>query len=182
MAGMTTPRDATAPHGSANGGPDAPGEPAGADAAWSIARIADHFGITHRTVRHYESLGLIHPERHGTQRLFHRRDRTRLALVLRGRRLGFPLEEIRTIVDMYDDHPGEAGQLRYLLSQITERRADLEQRRRDVDEALAELDHLQHRCTEDLHALDASTTAPDATPRPAPGPTRAATRQPRTGG
>ena len=59
---------------------------------WTIAQVADEFGITHRTVRHYEDLGLISPERHGTKRLYRRRDRTRLQLILRGKRLGFPLD------------------------------------------------------------------------------------------
>lgn len=120
---------------------------------WTIAEVAEEFDVTHRAVRHYEELGLISPERRGTQRLYHRRDRTRLALIMRGRRLGFPLEEIRTIIDMYDDHPGEAGQLRYLLSQIGDRRADLESRRRDIEDSLAELDELQRRCHEDLARL-----------------------------
>lgn len=116
--------------------------------------MADEFGVTHRTIRHYEELGLIAPERRGTARVFHRRDRVRLSLVLRGKRLGFPLEEIRRIVDMYDDHPGEAGQLRYLLSQIGARRADLEERRHDLDLLLHELDELQRRCQDELDALD----------------------------
>ncbi len=73
--------------------------------------------------------------------------------MLRGKRLGFPLDEIRTIVDMYDEQPGEAGQLRYLLGQIDDRRAELEQRKRDVEAALAELDDLQRRCHDDLKAL-----------------------------
>ena len=63
------------------------------------------------------------------------------------------LEEIREIVDMYDAPPGEAGQLRYLLAQIGDRRAELEQRRRDVDAALAELDELERRCRDDLDRL-----------------------------
>lgn len=115
--------------------------------------MADEFGVTHRTIRHYEELGLIAPERRGTVRVFHRRDRIRLSLVLKGKRLGFPLEEIRRIVDMYDDHPGEAGQLRYLLSQVGDRRADLEQRRADLDLLLRELDDLQRRCEEELAEL-----------------------------
>src|SRR5690348_1712523 len=98
---------------------------------WTIAEIAEEFGVTHRTVRYYEDVGLISPERRGTVRVFHPRDRVRLQLVLRGKRLGFPLEEIRTIVDMYDQQPGEAGQLRYLLGQIGDRRVELEERRRD---------------------------------------------------
>ena len=106
---------------------------------WSIAEVADDFGLTHRTVRHYEDLGLIAPERRGTVRIYHRRDRTRLALIARGKRLGFPLEEIRTIIDLYDAPRGKASQLEYLLAQIDARRADLEQRRRDIEDALAEL-------------------------------------------
>lgn len=113
---------------------------------WSIAEVAAEFGVTHRTVRHYEQLGLISPERRGTTRVYHRRDRARLALVLRGKRLGFPLPEIARIIDMYDEQPGEAGQLRYLLDQIGQRRAALEARRRDIEESLAELAELERRC------------------------------------
>jgi DNA-binding transcriptional MerR regulator len=120
---------------------------------WTIAQVAEELGITHRTIRYYEDLGLISPERRGTTRVFHPRDRIRLQLVLRGKRLGFPLEEIRTIVDMYDEQPGEAGQLRYLLGQIDERRSELEERRRDVEAALAELADLERRCQDDLQAL-----------------------------
>ena len=117
---------------------------------WTIREIAEEFGVTHRTVRHYEELGLISPERRGTQRVYHRRDRTRLSLILRGKRLGFPLEEIRTIIDLYDAPRGRRSQLEYVLAQIDERRADLEQRRRDLDAALAELDTFEHRCREEL--------------------------------
>jgi DNA-binding transcriptional MerR regulator len=123
------------------------------DQTWSIADLAREFGITHRTIRHYEELGLITPERRGTVRVFHGRDRIRLALILRGKRLGFTLDEIATIVNMYDDQPGEVGQLHYLIDQIAVRRADLEQRRRDIDETLAELDRVEARCLEDLARL-----------------------------
>ena len=125
-----------------------------ASRTWTIAQIAEELGITHRTVRYYEDLGLISPERRGTVRVFHPRDRIRLQLVLRGKRLGFPLEEIRTIVDMYDEQPGEAGQLHYLLEQIEVRRAELEQRRRDIDETMTELDLVAGRCHADLARLD----------------------------
>ncbi len=120
---------------------------------WSIAQVAEEFGVTHRTVRHYEELGLISPERRGTQRVFHRRDRTRLGLILRGRRLGFPLEEIRTIIDLYDAPRGRSSQLEYVLAQIDERRRDLEQRRRDLDDALAELERFEQSCRTDLDRL-----------------------------
>jgi len=120
---------------------------------WTIAEVADDFALTHRAVRHYEELGLITPERRGTQRIFHRRDRTRLGLILRGKRLGFPLEEIRTIIDLYDAPRGRSSQLKYVLDQIDERRADLEQRRRDLDDALKELDTFESTCRADLARL-----------------------------
>ncbi len=121
--------------------------------SWTIAEVADEFGVTHRTVRHYEDLGLISPERRGTARVYHRRDRTRLALILRGKRLGFPLDQIRTIIDLYDAPRGKRHQLEYLLSQIDERRADLEQRRADLEVALAELGDLERACRADLDRL-----------------------------
>ena len=120
---------------------------------WTIREIADEFEVTHRTVRHYEDLGLITPERRGTVRIYHRRDRTRLALILRGKRLGFPLEEIRTIIDLYDRPRGKASQLEYVLDQIDERRADLEQRRRDLEDAITELGEFERRCRADLQRL-----------------------------
>jgi len=120
---------------------------------WTIREVAEDFGVTHRTIRHYEDLGLITPERRGTTRVYHRRDRTRLNLILRGKRLGFPLEEIRTIIDLYDRPRGKASQLEYVLGQIGERRTDLEQRRRDLEDALTELDEFERRCREDLDRL-----------------------------
>ncbi|MGN6753634.1 MAG: MerR family transcriptional regulator [Intrasporangium sp.] len=120
---------------------------------WTIAEIADEFGVTHRTVRHYEDLGLISPERQGTRRIYHRRDRTRLNLILRGKRLGFPLDEIRTIVDLFDAPRGRRAQLEYVLGQLDERRADLEQRLRDAQDALGELEQFERRCREDLEKL-----------------------------
>lgn len=120
---------------------------------WSITDLAAEFGVTLRTIRFYEDRGLVSPERRGTTRVFHPRDRIRLALVLRGKRLGFSLDEIATIVDMYDAEPGEAGQLRYLLEQIDVRRADLEQRRKDIDETLSDLAEVERRCQEDLRRL-----------------------------
>ena len=120
---------------------------------WTIAELAEEYDVTLRTIRHYEDRGLLSPERRGTVRVFHNRDRVRLALVLRGRRLGFSLDEIATIVNMYDEQPGEAGQLHYLLEQIGVRRRELEQRRRDIEQTLAELDEVEHRCHEDLSRI-----------------------------
>jgi DNA-binding transcriptional MerR regulator len=123
------------------------------DQTWTITELADEHGVTLRTLRHYEDVGLLSPERRGTTRVFHQRDRIRLRLILRGKRLGFTLPEIATIVDMYDDKPGEAGQLRYLLEQIEVRREELAQRRRDIDDTMAELAEVEARCRDDLAAL-----------------------------
>jgi DNA-binding transcriptional MerR regulator len=123
---------------------------------WTITELAEEFGITLRAIRHYEDVGLISPERRGTTRVFHPRDRIRLQLILRGRRLGFSLPEIRTIVNMYDEQPGESGQLHYLLEQIAVRRTEFERLRRDIDETMAELDRVEARCHEDLAALGES--------------------------
>jgi DNA-binding transcriptional MerR regulator len=120
---------------------------------WSITDLAEEFGVTLRTIRFYEDRGLVTPERRGTTRVFHPRDRIRLALVLRGKRLGFSLDEIATIVDMYDAEPGEVGQLHYLLEQIDVRRTELEQRRTDIDDTLAELAAVERRCHHDLSRL-----------------------------
>jgi DNA-binding transcriptional MerR regulator len=121
--------------------------------SWTIGEVAEEFAITHRTVRHYEELNLISPERRGTARIYHRRERTRLNLILRGRRLGFPLEEIRTIIDLYDEPTGQASQLRYVLDQIHDRRGHLERRRRDIEDALNELNEFERRCQSDLGQL-----------------------------
>ena len=120
---------------------------------WTITELATEFGVTQRTLRFYEEHGLLAPERRGTQRIFHNGDRVRLELVLRGKRLGFPLEEIKKIVGMYDADTGEAGQLIYLLDQIAVRRAELEQRRGDIERTLDELDELERRCRDDLLRL-----------------------------
>jgi DNA-binding transcriptional MerR regulator len=137
------------------------------ESAWSITELATEFDVTLRTIRHYEDIGLLAPERRGTARIFHPRDRVRLGLILRGRRLGFSLDEIAAIVNMYDAEPGEAGQLRYLIEQIGVRRADLEQRRRDIDQTLADLAEVERRCRDDLAGLDAGHDAShDAQVRP----------------
>jgi DNA-binding transcriptional MerR regulator len=138
----------------------------------TIAEVAAEFGVTHRTVRFYEDQGLISPERRGTTRVFHPRDRVRLSLVLRGKRLGFDLGQIRRIVDMYDQAPGEAGQLRYLLDQIADRRAELEQRRRDIEVTLGELDDVERRCRATLAGLDRSTSSNPAGTAAADSPGR----------
>ena len=123
---------------------------------WTITELAEEHGVTLRTIRFYEDEGLLAPARRGQQRVFSDGDRVRLGLVLRGRRLGFPLGEIKKIVGMYDEQPGEVGQLQYLLEQIDARRRELEARRKDIEQTLAELDDVERRCREDLAQLQQS--------------------------
>ena len=92
------------------------------DRTWSIGELAAEFDTTLRTIRFYEDRGLLTPERHGTARIFHDRDRVRLQLILRGKRLGFTLDEIAHVIDMYDETPGERGQLEFLIADIDQRR------------------------------------------------------------
>lgn len=120
---------------------------------WTISQLADEYAVTLRTIRHYEALGLLTPERRGTTRVYHRRDRIRLELILRGRRMGFSLDEIARIVNMYDEQPGEAGQLEYLLDQIEVRREELSRMRADIDQTEQDLDLLEKRCRESLQEL-----------------------------
>jgi DNA-binding transcriptional MerR regulator len=127
---------------------------------WSIAELAAEYDVTLRTIRFYEDRGLLTPERRGTTRVYHPRDKVRLGLILRGKRLGFSLDEIAKIVDMYDAEPGEEGQLVYLLDQITHRRKELEQRRRDIEETLQDLSEVETRCRTDLSALRSRVGGP----------------------
>lgn len=128
---------------------------------WTIRQLADEYDVTLRTLRHYEELGLLHPARVGTARVYTQRERIRLELILRGKRVGFSLDEITTIVNMYDQPPGEAGQLEYLIDQCRRRRTMLEQQRRDIDVTLADLDGIETRCRDDLAALSSNQESPD---------------------
>jgi len=112
----------------------------------TIADLAKEFGVTTRTIRFYEGEGLLAPRRQGQKRLFAPRDRVRLKLILRGKRLGFSLSEIAEILDLYDAAPGEKGQLSLLLGRIAERRAALKQQRRDINQTLADLAEVERRC------------------------------------
>ena len=114
--------------------------------AYSISDLAQEFNLTTRAIRFYEDEGLLQPGRSGRRRVYSARDRVRLKLILRGKRLGFSLSEVRDIIEMYDLDAGETGQLRYFLDQIQERREALEQQRSDIDLTLRELDEIESQC------------------------------------
>lgn len=120
---------------------------------YTISDLAKEFDVTTRTIRFYEDQNLISPLREGTRRLFRARDRTRLKLILRGKRLGFTLAEISEIVVMYDAAPGEVGQLRLLISKIESRRAQLQQQMQDIEATLSDLSEVENRCRDRLSDL-----------------------------
>jgi len=120
----------------------------------TISELAREFNITARTIRFYEDKGMLKPVRKGQRRLYALRERVRLKLILRGRRLGFSLSEIREIIDLYDAEPGEAGQLEHLLNKIAERRGELKQKRADIEVILSELDGIEVRCHARLGELE----------------------------
>lgn len=120
---------------------------------YSITEMAREFEITTRAIRFYEDQGLLSPARSGLTRIYSGRDRVRLKLVLRGKRLGFTLKEIAAILDMYDAEPGETGQLQYMLDRLQEQRDVLEKQRDDIDLTLAELDVIESQCRQRLHAM-----------------------------
>jgi DNA-binding transcriptional MerR regulator len=117
---------------------------------YTIGQLARELGVTTRTIRFYEDEGLIAPARRGGQRIYGTRERTRLKLVLRGRRLGFPLSEIAEIINLYDASPGESGQLETLIARIEERRAELLAKRQDIETSLADLEAVEVRCRDRL--------------------------------
>lgn len=114
---------------------------------YGIAELAAEFGITTRTVRFYEDKGLLSPAREGQRRVYSARDRVRLRLIMRGKRLGLSLEEIDELIDLYDVDPSEVTQLTHFVEVIRKRKVILEGQKNDIDESLAELARLEEQCT-----------------------------------
>ena len=113
---------------------------------YSIGDLAREFGVTTRTIRFYEDHGLLSPRRQGQRRIYRERDRVRLRLILRGKRLGFSLAEIAETLELYDGPRGEARQLRFLMDKIQSRRAELEAKRQDLEVTMKDLDRLFQDC------------------------------------
>ncbi|TDJ62259.1 MAG: MerR family DNA-binding transcriptional regulator [Proteobacteria bacterium] len=113
---------------------------------YSIGELAQEFEVTTRAIRFYEDQGLLSPARNGQARVYSVRDRVRLKLVLRGKRLGFSLGEIGGMLDLYDADPSEVGQLQYFVSKLDERRAQLNQQQQDIQITLKELDDIAAQC------------------------------------
>jgi DNA-binding transcriptional MerR regulator len=126
----------------------------------TIAELAREFGVTTRTIRFYEDRGLIMPLREGRRRVYRSRDRVRLRLIMRGKRLGFSLEEIREMIDIYDTDRSAVSQLVLVLEKIAQRRASLVQRQQDIATMLGELEELEGRCASLLREKEVETSTP----------------------
>lgn len=112
---------------------------------YTISQLAKEFAITARSIRHYEDEKLLFPQRNGSQRIYGNSERVRLQLILRGKRIGFSLSEIREIITMYDLPSGEQKQTQLLLEKISQRRAALKQQQQDIDTMLGELTQLENK-------------------------------------
>ncbi|RTR06388.1 MerR family transcriptional regulator [Halomonas nitroreducens] len=122
---------------------------------YSIGELARMFEVTPRTIRFYEQEGLLAPTRQGQKRIYREKDRVRLKLTLRGKRLGFSLAEIREVVMMYDAMPdGNARQLKRLLEILADKRANLERQLEDIRLMRMEIDDVDQRAREVLRQLD----------------------------
>ena len=113
---------------------------------FTISELAREFSVTTRTIRFYEDQGLLSPKREGTNRIFSQRDRVRLKLALRGKRLGFSLAEIRELFELYDVSRDEHKQLEEFLGRLERRRAHLELQREDIEIMLREIDFFANQC------------------------------------
>jgi DNA-binding transcriptional MerR regulator len=131
--------------------------------SFTITALAEEFGITPRAIRFYEDKGLLAPGRNGLNRIYSRRDRGRLKLILRGKRLGFSLLEIKEMLDLYDLGDGQVEQLRLTIKRARERMTALEGQRHEIDQAIAELNesiaHMERTLTDKLHGKPVAARA-----------------------
>lgn len=114
--------------------------------SWSISELAEIYQVTPRTLRYYEDQGIISPIRDGQKRIYKQRDRTRLKLALRGKRLGFTLAEIRNLIDMYDGPGSHPDQLQSYLSHLKKQKELLTQQQKDIQEVLEEIRRQEQVC------------------------------------
>ncbi|MFM4837416.1 MerR family DNA-binding transcriptional regulator [Aeromonas veronii] len=125
----------------------------GKEITYSISELAHEFDVTPRTIRYYEDEGLLTPQREGQTRIYSHRDKIRLKLTLRGKRLGFSLAEIRELFDMYDTDKSSKTQLHSMIQLIEEKRRALHQQLEDIQMVMAELEAAEQRCVNSLNSL-----------------------------
>jgi DNA-binding transcriptional MerR regulator len=117
---------------------------------YSISELAKEFDVSTRTIRYYEEKGYLRPRRDGQKRIYSAADRTRIRLILRGKRIGMSLEECIEIIDMYNPGQDSSEQLKALIERVAERRAALEQQREDLEATLSALDEVELHCRDAL--------------------------------
>lgn len=120
---------------------------------YSIRELAEEFDVTTRTLRFYEEKGLLNPARSGQTRVYNASDRTRLKLILRGKRLGLSLEESAQIILMYDPVGTNSKQVLTLIKKIRDKRLQLEQQKKDLELTLLDLEAAERRCIESLNKI-----------------------------
>ena len=121
---------------------------------YSVTELAAELGITPRAIRFYETKGLIKPQRAGTTRVYNHRDRARMQLILRGKRLGFTLADIKEYLDMYEVDPSRDKQVKLLLEKVDRRIEELEQQREDLETTLLELEEMRQQCVASINSSD----------------------------
>ena len=129
------------------------------DPLYTVTQLANDLGVTARTVRFYEDKGLLNPQRVGNNRVYTYRDRARLILILRGKRLGFTLREIKEYLDLYDADPTRQEQMRALLKRVQTRIESLVDQERALVETLAELRTIEQQTLTALAAEPPETVA-----------------------
>ncbi|MBO1519097.1 MerR family transcriptional regulator [Oceanisphaera pacifica] len=123
------------------------------EVTYRISELAHEFEITPRTLRHYEELGLLTPKRKGNTRLYSHKDKFRLALTIKGKRLGFSLAEMRELFELYDAEHRTRPQLYSMVAMIEEKRASLRQQQEDIEKVLAELDAADIKARDTLEKM-----------------------------
>ncbi|HHQ4885540.1 TPA: MerR family transcriptional regulator [Aeromonas veronii] len=129
----------------------------GKEITYSISELAHEFDVTPRTIRYYEDEGLLTPQREGQTRIYSHRDKIRLKLTLRGKRLGFSLAEIRELFEMYDTDRSSKTQLHSMIRLIETKRGVLHQQLEDIQMVMAELEAAEQRCVNSLNSLKTDT-------------------------
>jgi DNA-binding transcriptional MerR regulator len=126
---------------------------------YTISELSREFALTTRAIRFYEDFGLIAPQRAGSARVYGERERVRIKLVLRGKRLGLSLAEIGELLDLYEVAKNERAQLSKFLTLLAERRARLLQQKEDIDATLAEIEGVERECRRRLVERAGARTA-----------------------
>lgn len=132
---------------------------------YTITDLSEELGVTPRAIRFYEAKGLLEPQRLGQNRVYTYRDRARLLIILRGKRLGFSLARVKEYLDLYDADPTQKEQFVHLLRGVRQRKAELDRQRRDLELTMSELCEVER---EVLEAMKARGIPPVLPPEPEP--------------